>query len=132
MNNLKLHHGHQATPEEELARLSKVDFNASLPEGGADEMHEYLSLLRTDIRKMSKACIVSNVSFGGADGGGGIVEVAVQGERVDDVKLAHPEVRVRPLTDKEYFRALDHDTEFGPEAPRTGNPTIATPGRRAA
>jgi hypothetical protein len=122
------------TKEERLSQLSKVDFNASVPKGkeGADDMHEYLSLLTEDIRKLSRACMVNNVSFGGADGGGGVVTAAVQGEHVEAVQAAHPGIKVRPLTALEYVQVTEHDSKFGPEADHSGNPINPPPRRRAA
>jgi hypothetical protein len=131
-NTITLHRNDETDDAKELARLSKVDFNASLPEGGAEEMHDYLSLLTADIKKLSKACMVQNVSFGGADAGGGVVTAAVQGEHVEAIQAAHPGIQVRPLTEKEYAQAIDHTQKFGREEPDTGKPVHPTPGRRAA
>lgn len=132
MNNITLHHGSRATEAEELARLSKVDFNASLPEGGAEEMHEYLSLLAADIRKSSRACMVQNVSFGGADAGGGLVTAAVQGEHVEAIQASHPGVQVRALSAEEYEQVMEHDKKFGPETDHSHAPGTPPPRRRAA
>lgn len=132
MRNISLHNGSQSTPEEELARLSKVDFNGSPPEGGAEEMHEYLSLLAADIRRLSKACMVQNMSFGGADGGGGVVTAVVQGEHVEAIRAAHPGVQVRPLTETEYAQVIEHDKKFGPESGNSHAPGNPPPRRRAA
>jgi hypothetical protein len=132
MQNMSLHDGSRATDEEELARLSNVDFNASLPERGVEEMNEYLSLLVADIRKLSKVCMVQNMSFGGADGGGGIVTAAVQGEHVEAIRAAHPGVRVRPLTETEYDQIIEHDKKFGSKSDHSHAPGNPPPRRRAA